>query len=114
MNETPKAKTWAVPFFILMILFIGLPKAVVDLVQSNIRIHVEKTRQENLEALTQSVRENSLQTAKLKHEIELSQLMLSNLREIKQLTLFQVFFHGLILIGLIRSVLKQKEKSTTL
>lgn len=112
MDETPKV--WVVPFFVLMILLIGLPKAVVDLVQSNNRIHVEKTRQENLGALTPSVRENSLQTAKLKHEIELSQLMMSNLREIKQLTLFQVFFNGLILIGLIRSVLKPKEKSPAL
>lgn len=112
MNETPKV--WVVPFFILMILLIVLPKSGVDFVQSTIRIQVEKTRQENLKTLTQSVRENSLQTAKLKHEIELSQLMLSNLQEIKQLTLFQVFFHGLILIGLIRSVLKQKEKSAIL
>ena len=114
MNQTPKAKNWAAPFFLLLIALYVLPKAGVDLIQSNIRIQVEKTRQENLEALTQSVRGNSMETAKLAREIKLSRSMLSTLREIKKISTFLLSFCGLIFIGLMWSVLKQREKTTSL
>jgi len=114
MNETPKINSWSVPFFILMISLIVLPKASVDLIQSNIRIQVEKTRQENFEDLAQLVHGNSMETAKLTHEIKLSQYLLLNLQDIKRLSLFLLSFSGLIFIGLIWSMLKQREKSTVL
>jgi hypothetical protein len=114
MTETPKINSWFVPFFILMISLIVLPKAGVDLIQSNIRIQVEKTRQENLEDLAQLVRGNSIETAKLTHEIKLSQYLLLNQQEIKRFSLFQLSCCGLIFIGLIRSMVKQRERSTVL
>lgn len=114
MNETPKAKKWAILYFLLFISLIVLPKAGVDFVQSTIRIQVEKTRQENLQALTLSVRGNDLQTAELTREIKLSQFMLSNQKEIKKLTIFLLSFHLLILIGLIRSLAKRRENSAAL
>ncbi len=114
MNETPKAKKWAILYFLLFISLIVLPKAGVDFIQSTIRIQVEKTRQENLQALTLSVRGNDLQTAELTREIKLSQFMLSNQKEIKKLTIFLLSFHLLILIGLIRSLAKRRENSAAL
>ena len=114
MNETPKAKKWAVLYFLLLISLIVLPKAGVDFIQSTIRIQVEKVRQENLQALTQSVRGNDLQTAKLTREIKLSQFILSNQKEIKALTIFLLSFHLLILIGLIRSLAKRRKNSVAL
>jgi len=114
MNETPKINRWSVPFFLLMISLIVLPKAGVDLIQSNIRIQVERTRQENLGDLAQLVRGNSMETTKLKREIELSQYLLSNLYEIKQLSIFLLSFCGLILIGLIWLIAKPRESSVAL
>lgn len=114
MNETPKAKEWAILYFLLLISLIVLPKAGVDFIQSTIRIQVEKTRQENLQALTQSVRGDSMRTAKLTKEIKQSQFMLSNQKEIKKLTIILLSFHLLILIGLIRSLAKRRKNSTAL
>ena len=114
MNETPKAKRWAVLYFLLLISLIVLPKAGVDFIQSNIRIQVEKTRQENLQALTPLVRGNPIETAKLTDEIELSQFMLSNQKETKKLATILLAFHLLILIGLIWSLAKQRKNSAAL
>lgn len=114
MNETPKAKKWAVLYFLLLISLIVLPKAGVDFVQSTIRIQVEKVRQENLQALTPLVLGNPIETSKLTREIKLSQFMLSNQKEIKALTIFLLSFHLLILIGLIRSLAKRRENSAAL
>jgi hypothetical protein len=114
MNETPKINRWSVPFFLLMISLIVLPKASIDLIQSNIRIQVEKTRQENLQALTPLVLGNPIETAKLTDEIELSQFILSNQKEIQKLTTILLSFHLLILIGLIRSLAKRRKNSTVL
>ena len=69
MNETPKAKRWALLYFLLLISLIVLPKAGVDFIQSNTRISVEKTRQENLQALAPLVRGNPIETAKLTEEM---------------------------------------------
>jgi hypothetical protein len=114
MNETPKAKKWAILYFLLLISLIVLPKAGVDFVQSTIRIQVEKTRQENLQALTPLVLGNPIETSKLTNEIELSQFMLSNQKELKKLTTILLSFHLLILIGLIRSLVKRRGNSTVL
>lgn len=114
MNETPKAKEWAVLYFLLLISLIVLPKAGVDFIQSNTRISVEKTRQENLQALAPLVLENPIETAKLTEEIELSQFILSNQKEIKKLATILLAFHLLIIIGLIWSLTKRKENSTAL
>ena len=114
MNETPKAKEWAVLYFLLLISLIVLPKAGVDFIQSNTRISVEKTRQENLQALAPLVLENPIETAKLTEEIELSQFILSNQKEIKKLSAILLSFNLLILIGLIRSLAKRRKNSTVL
>lgn len=114
MNETPKAKKWAVLFFLLMISLIILPKTGVDFIQSKIRIQVEKTRQENLQALAPLVRENPAETAKLTDEIELSQFILSNQKEIKKLATILLAFHVLILMGLVWALAKRKGNSSVL
>lgn len=114
MNETPKAQRWAILYFLLLISLIVLPKAGVDFIQSNTRISVEKTRQENLQALAPLVRENPIETAKLTDEIELSQFILSNQKEIKKLSTILLSFHLLILIGLIRYLAKRKGNSSML
>lgn len=114
MNETPKAQKWAILYFLLLISLIVLPKAGVDFVQSTIRIQVEKTRQENLQALTPLVLGNAIEKAKLTDEIELSQFILSNQKEAKKNAAILLSFHLLILIGLIRSLAKRRENSTVL
>ena len=114
MNETPKAKRWALLYFLLLISLIVLPKAGVDFIQSNTRISVEKTRQENLQALAPLVRGNPIETAKLTEEIELSQFILSNQKETKKLATILLAFHLLILIGLIWSLAKQRKNSAAL
>ncbi|WP_373552300.1 hypothetical protein [Haliscomenobacter sp.] len=103
MSETPKAKSWSVLFFLLLISLILLPKAGVDFIQSNIRIQVEKTRQENLQALTPLMKGSPNKIAKLTKEINQSQSLLSTLKEIKKLSTFQLIFYSLVLIGLIWS-----------
>ncbi len=114
MNETPKVKRWGALYFLLLISLIVLPKAGVDFIQSTIRISVEKTRQENLQALTPLVIENPIETAKLTDEIELSQSILSNQKEIKKLATILLSFHLLILIGLIWALTKRKGNSSML
>lgn len=112
MNETPKAKRWSALFFLLMISLIILPKSGIDFIQSNIRIQVEKTRQENLQALTPLVHGNPIETANLTDEIELNQFILSNQKELKQTSTILLAFHLLILIGLIWALTKRKGNSS--